>query len=352
MYNPDLTAPVAAAPSGVVPNFTNPPNQALLAYSTLIVSLACVTLFTWIRFLVKLCIVGTLHVEDYIIPFAWLAAVGHVVPSFIIDDFAPIIHTWDMQLDVFSRFLLYFRLSSIFYNISMLLIKVAMLLQVLRIFVPRGSQSKTYYIVYLLIWLTCLYYIATVFAMVFTCIPVEKAWKPWIPGKCMSMGIIAMTTASVNLASDLAILALCQRVIWNVIKVDRKQRLKLSIVFCAGIVPCVFSALCLYYNSLMMHSNDFTYSAALMSLACYGEIASGMFVLFLPVLPRFFSWAKQKWHSSRTRRPSTSLDFSDIGVDENLEERSTKSMWHISWMETRELVVAEEAHSRSGQEVA
>ena len=97
----------------------------------------------------------------------------------------------------------------------------------------------------------------------------------------------------------------------------------------------------------MMHSNDFTYSAALMSLACYGEIASGMFVLFLPVLPRLFSWAKQKMNSSFHRRPSTSLDFSDIGIDEKIEDRSAKSMWHISWIETRGVIVGEETHSGS-----
>ena len=64
MAHPDLSYPVAPPPAGVTPNFANPPNQAALAYSTLIVTLVLVTFFTWFRFLVKLCIVRTLHLED------------------------------------------------------------------------------------------------------------------------------------------------------------------------------------------------------------------------------------------------------------------------------------------------
>ena len=51
--------------------------------------------------------------------------------------------------------------------------------------------------------------------------------------------------------------------------------------------------MCLYYNARQMNSNDFTYDSAYMAIACYGEIASGMFVLFLPMLPRFFTHMKE-----------------------------------------------------------
>lgn len=61
---------------------------------------------------------------------------------------------------------------------------------------------------------------------------------------------------------------------------------------CVICSPCIFSGMCLYYNHLEMQGKDFVHDSALMSLACYGEIVSGMFVLFLPVLPRFFSQVK------------------------------------------------------------
>lgn len=72
--------------------------------------------------------------------------------------------------------------------------------------------------------------------MIFDCQPIKKTWKPLIPGKCMDIGIIKMSTAVVNLIGDLSILFLTQNVIWNLMRVERRQRLRLSLVFMAGIV--------------------------------------------------------------------------------------------------------------------
>ncbi|KAL1591988.1 hypothetical protein SLS60_011580 [Paraconiothyrium brasiliense] len=364
----DLNRPVASPPAGHVSNFDDPQNEAALAYTTLALSLATVTLFCWFRFLVKYCIMGKLYLEDCkrnlsvvnkfsdtnagvdLIPPAWvrspspnaharfntknlqIAAIVHIACGFQINQFAPIIHSWDMTMLTFGKYLMWYRISSIFYNIAIVLIKVAMLIQVLRIFVPRGSQSKTYYVVHGLIWLNVLYYTIIVFLMLFNCQPIEKAWKPWLPGKCMEIGIIAMSTAAVNLIGDLSILFLTQKVIWNLMRVDRKQRLRLSIVFLAGIVPCGFAVMCLFYNDKQMHSTDFTRDSWYMSIACYGEIASGMFVLFLPVVPKFFTHLKTASSFSLLSNKRT-LVSSDDGhvVSRGGGVAKKKSLFHISY---------------------
>lgn len=102
--------------------------------------------------------------------------------------------------------------------------------------------------------------------------------------------------------------------------------------------PCGFAVMCLYYNK---HSSDFTHDSALMGIACYGEIASGMFVLFLPVVPRFFTHVREHtfFSSSANLRAPSALEFSDIGVtskqgaangDARQRERK-QSQWHISY---------------------
>lgn len=99
--------------------------------------------------------------------------------------------------------------------------------------------------------------------------------------------------------------------------------------------------MCLYYNDKQMHSNDFTRDSAYMSIACYGEISSGMFVLFLPVLPRFFTHLKEvsSLSSSVHRRAPSALEFSDVGpaggpnppkADPRDRDRK-QSLWHISY---------------------
>ena len=60
----DLNRPLALPPAGVVPDFKNPKSESTLAYLTLAVTLTTVTLFAGFRFLVKLWIVRTLHLED------------------------------------------------------------------------------------------------------------------------------------------------------------------------------------------------------------------------------------------------------------------------------------------------
>lgn len=88
--------------------------------------------------------------------------------------------------------------------------------------------------------------------------------------------------------------------------------------------------MCLYYNDLQMHSTDFTRDSMYMSIACYGEIASGMFVLFLPVVPKFFTHLKTASSFSllsNRRSQRGTLVSSEQG---NVGERK-KSLWHISY---------------------
>ncbi|PVH95898.1 hypothetical protein DM02DRAFT_136855 [Periconia macrospinosa] len=352
-----LDKPMAPAPNHITPDFEHPQDEAALAYIVLAISLATTTLFAWFRLLCKTFIVGQLHVEDYFIPVAWLAAVGHVACGFVINEFAPIIHSWEMTMRIFGKYLLWYKLGSIFYNISIVLIKISMLIQVLRVFVPRGSQSKTYYVCHALIWVNVIYYAITVFTMMFTCRPIQKSWQPWVPGTCMNIGAISMSTAAVNLVGDLCILAVTQVKIWKLMRVERRQRIKLSVVFFAAIIPCAFAIMCLWYNTLSLQGHDFAHTSAYMTIACHGEIASGMFVLFLPMLPRFFTHVKENttlFSTSRTnlnrrskkQSQSTEVEFSDVtgsrlqrdyeaaqAADAGRVGRK-KSLWHISYSES------------------
>jgi hypothetical protein len=58
------TASVSLPPQGVTANFTNPPNHATLAYSTLVVAAVLVTFFTWSRSVIKAWVVRSWRSED------------------------------------------------------------------------------------------------------------------------------------------------------------------------------------------------------------------------------------------------------------------------------------------------
>lgn len=90
--------------------------------------------------------------------------------------------------------------------------------------------------------------------------------------------------------------------------------------------------MCLYYNDKQMHSTDFTRDSMYMSIACYGEIASGMFVLFLPVVPKFFTHLKTASSFSllSNKRTLASSDGGPMASRGGAAARK-KSLFHISY---------------------
>ena len=214
-----------------------------------------------------------------------------------------------------------------------------MLIQILRIFVPHGSSSKTYWVAHALIWSNIIYYTVAIFLFIFTCDPVAKAWKPWIPGKCKQMAGISISMAAANLAGDLLTLFLTQKAIWDLMRVREKQRLKLSLLFFAGVIPCGFAIMCLTYSGKSVHSKDFAYNSSLMWLACYGEISSGMFVLLLPVLPRFVMHLRDSSFATFLTGTRCVTEIEPSHVVRASRRTDTKemprkqSLWHVSYTE-------------------
>ena len=95
--------------------------------------------------------------------------------------------------------------------------------------------------------------------------------------------------------------------------------------------------MCLIYNRKLSNTNDFTRTSMYMSIACYWEIASGLFVLFLPVVPKFVSDLKKNYSfrtlsSKASKKPSSA--FSDGGHEAASGGRGrNKSFNHITYTE-------------------
>lgn len=96
--------------------------------------------------------------------------------------------------------------------------------------------------------------------------------------------------------------------------------------------PCGFAVMCLYYNDRQMRSTDFTRDSMYMSIACYGEVASGMFVLFLPVVPKFFTHLKTASSFSQlSNKPTLVSKDAGHGASRGGSKPRKKSLFHISY---------------------
>ena len=122
--------------------------------------------------------------------------------------------------------------GGIIYSFGTLTIKIAILLQYLRIF--SAGRDTTFWVYHVLIWVHVVYYLITPFLQIFQCYPVEKYWKPWIKGgHCMDYHRVRVISASFNSASDILIFIMPQKVIWN-LQTSFKKKIGVSAIFLVG----------------------------------------------------------------------------------------------------------------------
>ena len=114
-------------------------------------------------------------------------------------------------------------------------IKLSILLQYLRIFVPnRMGKMATFISIHALIW-GCLAAYSVYFILALTqCQPREKIWNPFIPqGHCINTRAAYLSNGILNAATDFAILVLPMPSLWK-LQMPIARKISATIVFSAG----------------------------------------------------------------------------------------------------------------------
>lgn len=101
-----------------------------------------------------------------------------------------------------------------------MLVRQAILLQWIAIFVPKGTRNSLFWTCHIVFWINTLFYIATGITN--------------IVGAATGEGF-ALASAAMNVIIDLIILFLPQRVIWN-LKMSFQKKLGVSVVFSLGVL--------------------------------------------------------------------------------------------------------------------
>jgi hypothetical protein len=128
-----------------------------------------------------------------------------------------------------------FHVGAIFYDMTILSLKLAILLQFLRTFIPTGDRSITFWFTHIVLWANTIFYIIIVFIEIFACRPMAKLWDPLITeGKCLNTPLEYLVSASFNFALDAAILIWTQKVIWS-LHMSTAKKMKIGVLFLAGL---------------------------------------------------------------------------------------------------------------------
>ena len=180
------------------------------------------------------------------------------------------------------------------------------LIEWLRIFVPKGTRNYFYWICIGLLLVNFLFYTAGIITLNLVCIPQKKIWESIVPGKCIDRNPNDLFSASLSLVIDLAILLLPQKAIWD-LHMTRNKKLGVAVVFAVGIlyvnIKHVLNTSSWVRTKTSWYSGsgaaagrldatiqyprgaDATYKFSIVTLWVLGEMTCGLLIYCVPVLP-------------------------------------------------------------------
>ncbi|GAW11907.1 hypothetical protein ANO14919_012600 [Xylariales sp. No.14919] len=190
-----------------------------------------------------------------------------------------------------------------------MLLKVAILLQWTRLFVPRGTRGPFYWTCHSALWINILLYTSIVIAICVSCTPFAKLWDLTLPGICRAnREIIDICTAVTNLASDLIILLLPQPVIWK-LKLKSQKKIGIAFVFCVGVFAIVSAAFRVHASVRFFRSKDKTYLVSSVALWGIAELTCGILIYCMPSIPKIFRHSRLSFKSFKALAPSAGLSL-------------------------------------------
>lgn len=117
----------------------------------------------------------------------------------------------------------------------LILIKSAILLEWITIFVPTGTRNLFFWTSWSILVIHALFYLSMIVVELTACSPFEKNWNPLIPGKCLNTIAVSVAISAINLPFDVVIFLLPQRVIWG-LQMRSQRKIGISMLFAVGIL--------------------------------------------------------------------------------------------------------------------
>ncbi|KAJ5918307.1 hypothetical protein N7454_010682 [Penicillium verhagenii] len=188
-----------------------------------------VLLRLWARSLSR----SALTSDDYFIVAGYILAVSQSITSwyYIKTNYVGI-HVWDIPKDYdVQKGLVWNYANQLLYNPCLTLIKVSILMFLRRL----DSRSR---IVNILIWtslgvVTALF-IAVLFVDIFQCHPIAYNWDMTIKGgKCINQGAFYVSSAALNLFTDLIVISIPILITWN-LQMPLRRKIAVCLILCLG----------------------------------------------------------------------------------------------------------------------
>jgi hypothetical protein len=200
------------------------------------------------------------------------------------------VHTIEISISSLMQMLRIINVGRNISSVLIALIKTAILLEFIRIFVPRSVKNTFWWFCCILIGLNVAVYFAVGLLLTnLACIPRESMFDFRVPGKCIGISgfktdpFIEVVSASVNVVSDIMILLLPQPLIWR-LQMPLKSKIAILSVFFVGLLGCMASTVRLVMAVRLSQSDDPVYSFASLTLWVTGDMTCMFLVFCAPAL--------------------------------------------------------------------
>lgn len=125
----------------------------------------------------------------------------------------------------------YLRVASTLYAPCILFLKLSILFQYIRIFMPNRQPRVLYWSTILLAGANAVSYLVLLLMQIWSCTPMRKSWDPLVTGGyCLDTSALNVSASSINVISDVAIFILPQAVIWR-LNMPLRQKIQVSTIF-------------------------------------------------------------------------------------------------------------------------
>ncbi|KAI0899977.1 hypothetical protein F4806DRAFT_492970 [Annulohypoxylon nitens] len=317
-----LSGPALQPPDGVTSDFDHPANGTVPSHVALAIFLALITISLcgriYVRFFTKQLFIG-----DYLLIMIYATNTVTFAYSYrIFSSPGAFVHQWDVRMSALTSFLWNVWITSNTQLFSLTFVKVVILLEWIRIFVPKGTRNFVFWASHALIWVNILFCIAIVVAYNVACTPHQYIWNKFISGNCNRANTSTenLMISVISLSTDVLAFLIPQKAIWK-LQMPINKKAEFSSIFAAGILAIVAASARLAMAVIRGQSRDFTYNNTSLMLCGLAEMTCAFLVVCIPALPKAFK-------SMKASKPISSMySWTRMEKLRTPSERYTTNKW-------------------------
>ncbi|PYH49580.1 uncharacterized protein BP01DRAFT_370258 [Aspergillus saccharolyticus JOP 1030-1] len=268
-----------------------------------------VSLFVILRFSIRTYYKQWVGVEDWSCLSAWILFMGYCATSMLVGKYGGGYHIDDVSTANQILFRKFCYIATVLYCPMALLVKVALLSILIRIFAPYRTKVL---MIYFFLGCLCIYYVIAEIVKIRMCDPISGYWTGSPNARCLNQRAALIADSVISVVSDLIILILPLPLTWS-LQMSRSKKLRVIGMLSAGGLATAFS---LYRLVLVVQDGSSRDQTIVFTCVILSGNAEGGVALICACLPTINILINKLWkkgyYSSERYEPNSSMQLSKM----------------------------------------